>query len=452
MKPRYFLLSLPFLRAAIPNALAVFLAGIFSVPLLAAEVPLQQARELLKQGDAVAALKLLAPYEEEHAGQANFDYLFGIAAMEAHQPDIAVFALERAAAMESQSAYIHADLARAYAELGERDNAKTELERAQQLTQEPQTSVVIQRYLDALGRNETQPRLLSAFIELTGGYDSNVNNATSDGQIGIPAFGGYNFTLNRNSLELGSNFLQAGGGVTLNYPFTDTTSAFAKLAATRRGYAQHDEYNTGTLEISAGASHRIGAQTFALGVLVHDFRLNNKVYRYTRGVNGQWQWQLTPRTQVGTFLQAGKLVYPGTPIRNVNRYVGGVTVGHILDIAKNPLLYASLYAGNEVPYRVGASTLGHHLQGLRTGGELAFNERWSAFSSLGYERRSYGGTDSLFLVGREDDQYSFNAGLSYAAYEGLSLSPQFSYTKNDSNIPINQFDRMEIMLNVRKDF
>ena len=87
---------------------------------------LDKARVLLQQGKAEQSYQLLAPLEDERAGDSEYDYLLGISALDSGKAGLAVFALERAVAVEPNNAEIRAELARAYFEI--RDDAAAQRE------------------------------------------------------------------------------------------------------------------------------------------------------------------------------------------------------------------------------------------------------------------------------------------------------------------------------------
>ncbi|HEY4637474.1 MAG TPA: hypothetical protein VIH23_04345, partial [Burkholderiales bacterium] len=65
-----------------------------------ADAVTDRARALLQRNDAQAAYKLLLPLEPQRAGDPEYDYLLGIAALDAGEPERAVFALERVLALQ----------------------------------------------------------------------------------------------------------------------------------------------------------------------------------------------------------------------------------------------------------------------------------------------------------------------------------------------------------------
>lgn len=60
-----------------------------------ADATLDEARRLLDGKAAEQAYQLLAPLEDSRAGNPEYDYLLGVAALNAGRPKLAVFAFER---------------------------------------------------------------------------------------------------------------------------------------------------------------------------------------------------------------------------------------------------------------------------------------------------------------------------------------------------------------------
>ena len=79
--------------------LASALTGVLNSAAWAADAALlNSARNLISAGEAREAFNLLAQHEKAEAGTYDFDYLYGLSALEAGMPQLAIFALERALA------------------------------------------------------------------------------------------------------------------------------------------------------------------------------------------------------------------------------------------------------------------------------------------------------------------------------------------------------------------
>ena len=205
------------MQLATAAARAMLALVLVALPALAlGDALTDRAGALLKRGDAKAAYELLLPLESQRAGDPEFDYLLGIAALDAGDPERAVFALERVLALQPNNHVARAEIARAYYVMGEREQARREFEtvRAQAIPAEAKATV--DRFLSAIAAAETTR--IDGYVELSLGYDSNVSSAIASSTIAIPAFGGAAFALAPSLRELGDQFFNIAGGVNFTTP------------------------------------------------------------------------------------------------------------------------------------------------------------------------------------------------------------------------------------------
>ncbi|MBI3936864.1 MAG: DUF560 domain-containing protein, partial [Betaproteobacteria bacterium] len=66
--------------------------------------------------------------------------------------------------------------------------------------------------------------------------------------------------------------------------------------------------------------------------------------------------------------------------------------------------------------------------------------------------RSYGGADPLFLVTRGDNQTDLRLGLTYTPWKLWSITPQLAHTRNSSDVVINDFERTQVFVTLRREF
>ena len=83
---------------------------------------------------------------------------------------------------------------------------------------------------------------------------------------------------------------------------------------------------------------------------------------------------------------------------------------------------------------------------------MTVSPEWNAFAGLTYEHRTYGGPHATFLVVRRDDQSSVSLGANWSGVKDWRITPQISYTRIKSNIPINDYDRTLISVTARREF
>ena len=92
---------------------------------------LQDAANLIKSGKSAEAYALLVPDQSKRAGDPDYDYLLGLAALDSGKPNEAIFALERVLAVKPNHLQARAEIARAYLAVGEKATAKQEFEAVQ---------------------------------------------------------------------------------------------------------------------------------------------------------------------------------------------------------------------------------------------------------------------------------------------------------------------------------
>ena len=410
---------------------------------------LDRAKQLMQQKNPQAAYELLEPLESQRAGDIEFDYLLGIAALDSGHRERAVFALERVLGVNPNYAQARAEIARAYFEMGEKENAKREFENVRNTNPPEAVKKSIDRYLSAL---EVGPARFNGFVEIGFGHDSNVNSATASNSIAIPAFGGIVSSLTPGSVQLSDNFLTAAGGFNLDYGFSPQWAVLAGAAARGQFNNHYDEFNTSTIDGNLGLRWSPGREAITLAYQVQDFQVDSKDFRRTNGVVAQWQHNYSAYNQVSIFGQFADLDYPTQSPRNATRTIVGLAFGHGWNALSRPVVFGSLYAGDEKAKDSDFQDLGHKPWGVRFGGQMSMSAATTLFGLLSYEDRVYGADDPFFLVKRHDKMTDLRLGLDYAFRPAWHLVPQVSYTNNDSNIELNKYDRTVVSAVVRWTF
>ena len=137
---------------------AMLVAGLMIAGLARADAVTDNAKALLDKGEAKAAYALLEPLEPQRAGDPEYDFLLGLAALEIGKNTNAVFALERVLAVDPNHARARAEIARAYAALGELATAKQEFEAAKRQGVPPEVANTIDRLVAAIEPVEDKGR------------------------------------------------------------------------------------------------------------------------------------------------------------------------------------------------------------------------------------------------------------------------------------------------------
>ena len=418
---------------------------------------LAEASKLVRARNFAAAYKLLEPLEATRAGELDFDYLFGVAGVESGNATRGVFALERVLAIDPNHKDARAEIAKAHFMLGETETSKAEFKNVLQENPDADTKKVIEGLLTSIAKLEGATTTYAGYLDFGLGWDSNVSSAPNIASVqiaaGVPNFGGLIVPLGKSSREQSDHFINFGGGVSFRHPFNTELALFGSVSAANRINGDKHDFDTKSLDLSTGLDYRpSGENSFTFAMQDGHFSLNEEGFRHAYGGSLQWLHNIDAKNQGGLYAQFSRLHYMSNSIRDADRGVLGANFGHVFDGDLKPVFFASVYGGREEARKSIVNFLSQDIVGVRTGGQLSFNSQLQGFASLAYELRNYDEKDPAFLTKRRDNQYDASIGLRYSPMHDLTIKPQFSYTKNDSNTPIDAFDRKVISISVRKDF
>lgn len=429
----------------------------FTVGAAAAGPDLEKAAALMREGKAAEAYVLLEPFEFEQAGNVQFDYLLGIAALDSGKPDKATLIFERVLAVDPNFAGARLDMARAYFQLGDHVRAKAEFETV--LSQNPPAGAraAVEKYLAAIEQAEKAKRArFVGYVEGILGRDNNVNNSTSQNQIAVPALGNLLFTLNPTNVKTADSYLGVGAGGEVTHQLIPGLSLYAGGDVRHRSHDQQDRFDF------LSADGRVGLVT---GDAQGGFRFGftgGKRYQDAQtqfdnsGANVEWRRMLDGANQLSLFGQAQSYRFGNnaiaTSVNNFNQSGVGGTWLRALGGGKG-VVFASLTLGTESA--IERADGGKRFHGARVGGQLNIHERADVFAAVGAQFGKFDKLNAAFLATREDDQYDFTVGLNYrleGSWAGWSVRPMLSYSRNDSNIGIYEYDRTDVFVALRRDF
>lgn len=423
---------------------------------LAADVDLDKADALIKQGKAAEAYSLLEPFEFEQSGNIKFDYLLGIAALDSGKPDKATIAFERVLATDPNYAGARIDMARAYFQLGDFTRARTEFETVLAQNPPPAARATIDNYLAAIDKQERAKKTqVSGYIEAGVGHDTNVNFATSQAEIGVPALGNLVFTLNPTGVKAPDDYLGLAFGGEVSHQVNPTLGLYAGADVHNRTNSTQDRFDSTSFDARAGVALGQGANVVRLGVLGGRFELDGKTNRDTNGLNAEWRHLLNPSNQLSAFGQYARFRFePTISVNNFDQSTYGANWLHIVNDGKG-LVSASLFAGEErAPERADG---GKRFNGVRLGGQMQLNEKTELFGGIGAQFSKFEQVNAAFStptepLTRADKQYDANLGINWHYDKLWTVRPQISYIRNNSNIVLFQFDRTDVSITIRRDF
>lgn len=429
----------------------------------AREKPLREADEFIKNGKPEDAYALLEPLEFERSGEVRFDYLIGIAALDSGKPDKATLAFERVLAVDPNFAGARLDMARAYYQLGDLVRAKVEFETVLKAEPPEAARATIQKYLAAIDAQlHALDSRVTAYVEGTMGHDNNVNNATGQAQIAVPALGNLLFTLSPSNQKSADSYLGLNGGLSVSHPMNEKFALYAGADIRQRSNSLLTRFDALSLDGRAGGVLKLGEQdSLRAGILAGQYNLNSQHNRDSLGVNGEWSHVFSPANQMSVFLQqvAYRFVDPAMKLEDFDQSVLGAGWRHVFPDGKSAV-FSSLFYGEErdvAPVAL-ANPAGGRVDGRkqfiggRAGGQAAFSEDIDVFVNVGGIDGNYSKTNPLFLAKRHDVLTDATVGANWRWDKLWTLRPQISWSHNQSNISLYGYDRIDASVTLRRDF
>ncbi|KQW49976.1 MULTISPECIES: surface lipoprotein assembly modifier [unclassified Roseateles] len=413
---------------------------------------LDDARAKLTRRDAAGAYALLADAEMARAGDARFDYLLGVAALDAGHVTRAIFALERVVERQPDNMLARAELGRAYLAAGDADAAREQFRLARSADLPAGVAAAIERVIGVVNQvaPPTGPQLLG-YVEFGAAYDSNVNSATNQGEFAIPAFGGIVFQTAPENRQRHDLVASAAGGVNAEKALSPAWKLVgaANLRATM-GRVVHD-MNTVFFDATAGLRHTAGTQRQLIALQNNTAWVGGSRYRTANGLAAQWQSQFDAASQASVFGQWSRQTYHGQAERDTDRLLLGLGLARQFGGA-GPLVYGSAYGVRERTRQAEVAHFGHQGAGLRLGVEQRLGAALSGLAEWQFERRRYGGTEPFFDVARQDRQNDVAAGLRWSADPHWQVVAQARRSGAGSNVVLYDYSRNVFQITAHRSF
>ena len=410
------------------------------------------AESLIRKNDFNASYQLLEPLENDRAGNVEYDYLLGVAAVESGNLTRGAFALERVLAINPNHKDARAEMAKAHYLLGEKDAAKAEFNNVLAQNPDAQTKKSIEKLLTAIDKVEGTTTTFAAYLEFGLGWDSNVSSAPNLQSIGVPLFGGLLLDLGSSGKAKADHFMNMAGGISFRQPINEKLAVFGGVSGTNRLNGSEMAFDNSALDLNAGLQYRQNKHNFTAALQDNHFDLDAEGFRHAYGATGQYLYNIDSNNQAGLYVQYSRLNYTGGSDRNADRNVIGLNAGHIFKGDFTPVIFGSIYGGREEARDLKRQDLSQDILGFRTGGQVSLTNKLQLQASMGVEQRDNDENDIAFLRRRKDRQYDMSLGVNYYPIQDWSIKPQISYSKNDSNIDLNSYDRTVVSVSVRKDF
>ena len=429
--------------------------------------PADDVKALLDQGKDREAYET-GKAASDALGTPLFDFYFGIAALNAGVPGEGVLALERYLLQFPDNRSAQFQLARGYFILGEDERAREEFS-GLVATSSGSDLDNINQFLDAIRSRESRYKpTSSAYIELGGGYDSNLNSGLPTGQVaGLPL--GVVIAPGQSSVKQSDFFSTASAGVQGVYPIAPGISLYGGGQVSGRFHklGTNDVFNQASLGLQGGISALQGRNLYRLGLDLTHLAVGNQAYLNLTTLIGEWQYQNDQFNRFGLSLQYADQAY-----KNIDTFIDldkTIKVSSGADVRDSrltnltgfwtrnlahpwsPEFTLALNRGDE-KNRKDRPDLSRTLWGLRTAVTLQPIPKWSFGAGLGYQNSRYERDFAVGLAVRKDDYFALDLSATYAITRNWLLRSEYQRVDQQSTIGFFKYSRDSLAVKLRYDF
>lgn len=413
----------------------------------ASAAPLDDLRRQVEDNQYLRAYET-AIANRQLIGDVHFDFLYGIAAINAGHVPEGILALERHLSAVPANDRARLELARGYFLVGEYARARSEFEFVLRYNPPAGVRENIARYLQAMAlREDSVSRSSSrAWAEFGTGYDSNVNGGSYRDEV-LFQFGSVSLA-GTPSQGTADYFAAAAGGVQQTMRVSNRMSLSAGLDADyKSNFKQHD-YDLASLSGNAGFTLVTGPAVVRTTLGLSTLWVGSNPYRDSLSLSGEASFQPAAQWSAALFGQLAAFSYRGADsVRDSHAVSLGATATYTFsDQAGAPALGARVSWMQEDNLKL-RPDLSRRVPLLRVFGSISPAPQWRIAAGLTTFGQGFGGTDPAFQNVRADNTLGADVTATWSVAPGWTVRIEYVGSINHSNQAL--YDSKRQMLGVR---
>lgn len=431
------------------------LAFVLAAP---ASAVVSELEELIATQQYEAAFELAMEHRFEREGDLDFDFYYGLAAIETGNLSEGVFALERVVMRRPGAQRARLELARGYYLMGEYERANHHFDRVRASEPPPNVVATIDRFQrDIQARTETPGLSISGFVGMSLGYDSNVNNGPAASSVTATdgPFEGATFDLSDNEpRDDGVGGLEAR--LNLQQPLATGQMLYARGDVNTTHHLDNDSLDTIRYGLRLGARWPLNGLTPDLSVRAQQLRVDGDRFQDQYGVALNVNQELSATRMLFYGLDYARLDHEDNPNRDADLIQGSLGWLEAWRVPFNPQTTLSTSVGRVIAQEdtAGAQANTDRWQGgvngqVRVALPLA---DWSLSSRTQYRYSEYSGDNAFFGTNRQDHFGQVSLSAEWTPLAELAITPGVEYRMTRSNIDLYTNERARADVRVRYRF
>ncbi len=431
-------------QAADENSKSSAKSGAATAPIKSAVTPLQNLEALNKMKLFPQAFELAERLVEKLEGDKEFDFQFGMAAVETQHYDQALFAFERLVLNQGDQPRYRLELARTHFYL--RNLERSEIEFNRVLKQNPPKVVKDNVYAFLLRINDLkqsiEPRF-SVSLDISTGFDSNINSATNENFLPSEELVFINdVRLDDDSKETESGYW--GTLFTLNYvrPLTKRSAVDFKITASNKSNAELRDYDLTTALTEAGYNYYIGGYQVRGGVRYQFIGVDGDKFLDVGSMIAEGYFTTKKGFKYGVSAWAGRSVYEDDDDGDMNQSEISFS---IFSPQQKHSWAVHLLAGLDEAVEDVNDFNAKEYQGITLQSTNLWGNRISYYGVLSAVETEYDDINrALYSRLREDTSITFIAGWRYSYNARLGFRNDYSVNDVDSTLEANTYRRSKV--------
>jgi len=400
---------------------------------------------LIKRQQYPQAYELARRMLEANEGLPNFDFQYGMAAVESGYYDQALFAFERLVLGFPNQPRYRLELARTHFYL--RNLIRAEVEFNNVLKQKPPVPVRknVMLFMDRI--NDLKRSVESKFIfvlDAGGGYDSNINSATSEKILPSTELNEVLATLgdielNDASRETGSAYWSALAHMAYISPLTKTSAFDLRLVASNRNNSETPIYDLTTAMAELGYSFFTGPVKWRGAGRYQHVQLDGEALLNSQSFIGQGNWILNKGASIGFGVNYGMSNYPEDDDGDITQQQFNLSYA---SAPKKDNWKLTLIFGSDSADESSNKHNGKTYQGFTYQSTSLMSQRTSRYWLLSVLSNEYDAINrNIYSKLRKDQNATFGIGWRYSFNSHFSVRNDYSFTHNDSTLEANTYQR-----------
>lgn len=386
--------------------------------------------------EAYEVLKLaLVDFPQDH----DVRFLMGQCALELNKPDESAAQFEAMLAANPNLPRVRLELARAYTSAKRFDQAREQFNQVMATNPPPAVGDNIQKFLEMIDAQ----RPWRARVSFSVVSDSNVTTGPSGSSVLAPGF-----TNPTGHSDLGLNLTASLSHIyAINQQFAWQSEASLNVL----DYQDEDPSDLESVSLSTGPTWSQGPVTVSLPMVYDSTKVGHDPYNHSVGLAPQLQYAISPELQLTSSLSMSRRKHdkPVASATERDGQVHSISGGARIRVSDAIQLQPTLRIARE---QTTVDYFDNESAGVSLGVLATLPNGYTLYAQPSVTRTLYRAPDPFLILSlpgcfdctntRRDWQYQFTLNLSKAIGKtGLSAALGYTYTRNDSNIGQNDYER-----------